>query len=132
MITDFDNRAERTQEDLAHFHEWVGSVNYEAAAAEQTRIAKDLIAKDYAIHFHTFSRSTFAGLLKEASRRFGGELLEYRVSVHPELVEFIAILRKGTQTRVNASISQNSATENIGRVFKRMRRRIKRVRLPHK
>jgi SAM-dependent methyltransferase len=125
MVADFENRRARAAEDLAHFPEWVGSVNFGLPTAEQTRIVEELVARNYAIHFHTFTKETFTALLEEATRRFGGEMLECRISVHPELVECIAILRKGRDhDRGGVTISPRRASEKLRNVLASARRRV--------
>ena len=89
IIADFEARKKREAQDRAHYSEWVASVNFELPAAGQEHRVQDLIARNYAIHFHTFSRASFLALLGEATQRFGGELLECRVSTHPILITLI-------------------------------------------
>jgi hypothetical protein len=64
------------------------------SAEQRAEVEAGLLSTHYAIHFHTFSRETFAQLIEEATRRFSADLIECRRGSAGDMTEYIAILRK--------------------------------------
>jgi len=94
MIADFEMRAQRLDLDRAHYSEWVASTRPDLPAEQRSEIEAGLVSAHYAIHFHTFSRETFAQLMEHATREFSADLIECRRGTAGDMTEYIAILRK--------------------------------------
>jgi SAM-dependent methyltransferase len=94
LLADFKNRAKRTHFDREHYREWAASTRPDMPADQRAKYESELVAQGYDIHFHTFSRKTFAGLLDLAGRHFPFERIELRHTYGTTVNEFIAILRK--------------------------------------
>lgn len=94
LIADFENRTQRRDLDRAHYGEWVASTRPNLSDEQRAGLEAELASTHYAIHFHTFSRDTFAQLMEQAAKRFSAELLECRRGSTGDMVEYIAILRK--------------------------------------
>ena len=94
LIADFEMRRQRLDLDRAHYSEWVASTRPALSAEQRAEVEAGLLSTHYAIHFHTFSRETFAQLMEQATSRFSADLIESRRGSAGEMTEYIAILRK--------------------------------------
>ena len=94
LVDDFRYRAERQELDREHYREWVAGTRPELSGEQRAQYEAELVSQRYNIHFHTFSRETFAGLLQVAQEYFPAELVEFRRTYGTSSNEFIAILRK--------------------------------------
>jgi SAM-dependent methyltransferase len=94
LIADFEERRKRRDLDRAHYREWVASTRPDLSNEQRAEVAAELLSTHYAIHFHTFSRDTFAELMEQAARRFSADLIECRRGSAGDMIEYVAILRK--------------------------------------
>ena len=94
LIADFEKRKHRQDLDRAHYGEWVASTRPDLTNDQRAEVEAELLSKDYAIHFHTFTRDTFAELMEQAAVRFSADLIECRRGATGDAIEYIAILRK--------------------------------------
>jgi SAM-dependent methyltransferase len=94
LIADFEERPERLEADRSHYREWVASTRPHLSQEEQDEQQAHLESTGYAIHFHTFTRDTFAALMDAAAVRFQAEPVELRQGSTGEQTEYIAILRR--------------------------------------
>jgi glycosyltransferase involved in cell wall biosynthesis/SAM-dependent methyltransferase len=94
LIADFEKRGQRKDRDREHYREWAASTRPDLSDEQQAEVETELLSTHYAIHFHTFSRDTFAQLMKHAARRFSADLIECRSGSTGDMIEYIAILRK--------------------------------------
>jgi SAM-dependent methyltransferase len=94
LIADFENRDRQQDLDRAHYREWVASTRPDLTDERRGEVEAGLVSKRYAIHFHTFTRATFAMLMEHAAGRFSADLIERRRGFTGDAIEYIAILRK--------------------------------------
>lgn len=86
--------------DLAAFHEWAHSAHAEDMNPEQReQHARELIARDYSIHFHVFDRVLFERTLEHACAAQGASLVEFQEAPLDGYFEYIAVLRKEPRRR---------------------------------
>jgi hypothetical protein len=64
------------------------------ARGQRAEVEAGLLATRYAIHFHAFSRETFAELMEWAAGRFPADPVECRGSSTGDGIEYVAILRR--------------------------------------
>src|SRR5204863_4137770 len=94
LIDDYEQRRDRLELDRSHFREWVASTRPEIPREDQDKLQAQLESTGYAIHFHTFTRETFAALMDAAAIRFQAERVEVRQGSTGDQTEYIAILRR--------------------------------------
>jgi len=80
--------------DRSHYREWVASTRPNLSREDQDKQQAHLESIGYAIHFHTFTRETFAALMNAAATRFQAEPVEVRQGSTGDQTEYIAILRR--------------------------------------
>jgi SAM-dependent methyltransferase len=94
LIADFEKRGQQQDFDREHYREWVASTRPALSNEQRAEAEAELVSKQYAIHFHTFSRDTFAELMEQAAGRFSADVIECRRGSAGDAIEYIAILRK--------------------------------------
>jgi len=94
MIADHEHRRERVELDRSHYGECVESAHGEMSREDREKLRAQLESTGYAIHFHTFARETFGGLMRTAGKRFTAEVVELREGSTADQTEYIAILRR--------------------------------------
>ena len=94
LIADHEHREDRAELDRHHYFESVKSTHHQLSEEECDAIAERYFAISYAVHFHTFDEDSFGRLLKYMTTRVRFTVEEAHVLLLPEIVEFVAILRK--------------------------------------
>ncbi len=94
LVADYNDRDNRSAFDREHYTEWVAATRPDLPEEERAQYEAELIARDYAIHFHTFSRESLSAMLRLVESNFLVEQVEFRRTYGRAANEFIAILRK--------------------------------------
>ncbi len=94
MIADHVDRESRGELDRQHYFECVNSTHDQLPELRRTEIAENYYAINYAVHFHTFDASSFRRLLRHAEGLWPIVVEEYQVLHEPDLIQFVAAVRK--------------------------------------
>jgi SAM-dependent methyltransferase len=94
LLHDYQKGGDRSAEDREHYWDWTRSAHASMSPEEQARHTESLIAKSYAIHFHTFNMALFEHTLDFLHRSAGAEVVELLPNSLGDYLEYIAIVRK--------------------------------------
>lgn len=94
LIADHEHREACAELDRQHYFECVNSTHHLLPEQVRNELAEKYFATAYAVHFHTFDESSFGTLLQYMTTRVRFTVAEAHALYLPEIIEFVAILRK--------------------------------------